>query len=126
MDEKFVQSLLMWAMMIIPIYELATLVDVAILNLIEFWTNDNPLAMSDTDIEQKYITHEEKTYEVITTKNRFDISEVNNPENSFSLVFNDSESSWYLHSNEHVIKITEEKENGLQLFGFDGTLLATY
>lgn len=41
---KFLSTLLMWVMMIIPVYEVVGLIDLWILNLIEFWTGSNPLA----------------------------------------------------------------------------------
>ena len=126
LNDKFVQSIVMWAMLIIPVYGVATFIDVVILNLIEFWSGSNPLAMGDTDIEYQYITHEDKTYEVVTTKNRYDIHEVDNPENSFSLVFENSDSSWYLHSQGQIIRVTEETDRGLKLYDLEGAILATF
>ena len=38
-----VQSIVMWAFAILPVYGLATFADAAIFNLIEFWTGSNPL-----------------------------------------------------------------------------------
>ena len=124
--EKFVQSLVMWAMFFIPVYEFAGLIDVVLLNLIEFWTGSNPIAMSDTDFEQRIYAHEGKSYEVTTTRNRYDISEIDNPENSFSFVFEVAESAWYLHSQGQSFKITEDSENGLKLFDFEGIVLASF
>jgi len=42
-----VNNLLFWALLIIPVYELAGLGDAIILNLIEFWTGSNPMASAD-------------------------------------------------------------------------------
>ncbi len=42
---KFVQTILFWAMNIVPIYSIAGTIDIVILNLIEFWTGSNPVAM---------------------------------------------------------------------------------
>ncbi len=41
---KYLVSILFWVLSIIPVYEIAGVVDVFILNLIEFWTGGNPLA----------------------------------------------------------------------------------
>ncbi len=46
MDSKFVQTIVMWAFSIVPVYSIAATVDVFVLNLIEFWTGSNPLAMA--------------------------------------------------------------------------------
>jgi len=47
--DKFVQSILFWAMTIVPIYSIAATVDIFILNLLEFWTGSNPLTMAPGD-----------------------------------------------------------------------------
>jgi hypothetical protein len=43
-DVKFVHTLVMYAFVMVPVYSIATSVDVLILNPIEFWTDHNPLA----------------------------------------------------------------------------------
>ena len=43
-DVKFVHTLVMYAFVMFPVYSLATAADVLILNVIEFWTDRNPLA----------------------------------------------------------------------------------
>ena len=45
---SFVQSLVMWALALLWVYSIAILVDVVILNLIEFWTGDNPMLAQAT------------------------------------------------------------------------------
>ena len=37
---KLVQSVVMWVLVIIPVYGVAIVADVVVLNLIEFWTGD--------------------------------------------------------------------------------------
>jgi hypothetical protein len=44
----FIQSVVMWVLSFFFIYSVAVLVDVAILNLIEFWTGDNPMLAQAT------------------------------------------------------------------------------
>ncbi|MBK7496350.1 MAG: DUF3332 family protein [Candidatus Omnitrophica bacterium] len=44
----FVQSLVMWVLSCFFIYSIAVVVDAAILNLIEFWTGDNPALAKST------------------------------------------------------------------------------
>lgn len=39
-DNGFIQSIVMWVFIIIPVYGIAQLGDVVIFNLIEFWTGD--------------------------------------------------------------------------------------
>jgi len=37
-DDKFVRSVVFWAFVIVPVYELAALADAVVLNVIEFWS----------------------------------------------------------------------------------------
>lgn len=43
-SNKVVVTLAMWGMLIIPVYELVSLGDLIIFNVIEFWTGENPIA----------------------------------------------------------------------------------
>lgn len=47
-DNKFVHSLVMWVFVIVPVYGLAAFADVVVLNVIEFWTGENPMKASAT------------------------------------------------------------------------------
>jgi hypothetical protein len=44
LGNKFLNTVVMWAFLIIPVYQLASLGDLIIFNLIEFWTGSNPVA----------------------------------------------------------------------------------
>ena len=46
-DNRFVHTIVFWAFVIIPVYELLALGDAIIFNVIEFWTGSNPLASGD-------------------------------------------------------------------------------
>ena len=48
-DNKWVQSVVMWVLVIIPVYGIATLGDAIVCNLIEFWTG-NPVELSDSQL----------------------------------------------------------------------------
>lgn len=45
-DNKFVHTLVFWAFVIVPVYEVAGLADAIVFNLVEFWSGSNPLAGS--------------------------------------------------------------------------------
>jgi len=124
-ENAFVRSILMWVMMIVPVYGLATWIDVVILNVIEFWTGDNPIAMIEGESQTQFIAFEGIEYEVIATKNRFDITEVANPDNTFALVFDVEDNSWNLHKDGQELKITQQEGKELKLFDFDGQAFAT-
>lgn len=48
-SNKFVQTIVMWGLIIIPAYELFALGDFLIFNTIEFWTGSNVLSMGDIE-----------------------------------------------------------------------------
>lgn len=45
--DKFLSTVLMWVLMIVPVYAVASFVDLFIFNLIEFWTGANPMVSID-------------------------------------------------------------------------------
>lgn len=50
-DGKFVNELVFFAFWIVPVYEVAALADVVVLNSIEFWSGENPVACGTKVIE---------------------------------------------------------------------------
>jgi len=72
---KFANTVVMWVFLIIPVYEIAGVVDFVILNLIEFWSGSNPVAMEEGQIESQTVEQDGKLYTLTATKNRFDILE---------------------------------------------------
>ena len=52
--DKWVNELVFIALCVIPVYEIAIAVDALVLNSIEFWTDENPIAATETkQIETK-------------------------------------------------------------------------
>lgn len=47
-EDKFVQELVFLAFAVIPVYSIAGLLDVVIVNSVEFWTGENPVSMAKT------------------------------------------------------------------------------
>ena len=48
---KFVNELVFFAFWVLPVYEVSALADILVLNSIEFWSGDNPVAQDDMMIE---------------------------------------------------------------------------
>lgn len=70
-SNKFVRTLVFYALNIIPVYGVASLVDVVVLNLIEFWSGSNPLAMNEGDHEMQLVTMKGDQYKIEATKDTF-------------------------------------------------------
>ncbi|HMV27068.1 MAG TPA: DUF3332 domain-containing protein [bacterium] len=103
---KFVNNLVFWALLIIPVYSIAGFVD-AILNTVEFWTGSNPMAMKEGEKEVKQFAHEGNTFEVTATKNRLQIVQLTGEQAGAStvLVFRPESKSWYAETAEGAYKI---------------------
>lgn len=50
---KFVNEVVFFAFWILPVYEISTLADVLVLNSIEFWSGNNPVAKGSKVVEGK-------------------------------------------------------------------------
>lgn len=70
-SSKFVKSLLFWGLCIIPVYEIAVMIDVVILNLIEFWSGSNPVSMQEGEYEMQLATVDGVDYRIEATKDTF-------------------------------------------------------
>jgi hypothetical protein len=93
---RFVRTLLYYGMSIIPVYSVSFLIDACILNLIEFWTGSNPLAMAPGETETQYAQLNGKRYRITASQNRFDIAEIGEGGEieAGALVFNPENTSW--------------------------------
>lgn len=87
---KFVNELVFFAFWILPVYEVSALADVLVLNSIEFWSGENPVAAGTHTIQGndgKYLVSVDK--KGYTLKSETDGSEVR-------LNFNNDDRSWAL------------------------------
>ena len=98
--DKYVQSAVGWGLLVIPVYVSALFVDSAALNLIEFWTGENPLTMNVGDIDSQIITTDNGNYELIATKNRFDLVAVDgeNVGDYISFLYSPENEEWTLEN----------------------------
>ncbi len=68
-SNKFVRSLIMFGLIVIPVYELCLLGDWIIFNPIEFYTNANPMAMNeDGSVETRIANHVYRVRRTIDNK----------------------------------------------------------
>ncbi|NJM94322.1 MAG: DUF3332 family protein [Cytophagales bacterium] len=97
MDSKWVQELVFIAMNIIPVYSVAGFVDVVILNLIEFWSGSNPLALQEGETETQLLTHEGTTYLMTASRDRMKVESLQgvNAGEFLELAYNESTQEWY-------------------------------
>lgn len=70
LGNKFVSEAVFIAFCIIPVYEVATFVDAVVLNLVEFWTGSNPLALEEGQQIEKIVKKDGETYKFTATTNQ--------------------------------------------------------
>lgn len=125
LGNKWVNTIVMWVMIIIPVYPIATFVDFVILNTLEFWTGSNPLAMKEGESETQMVQHNGKEYQITATKNQFEIREMvaGKAGSPVLLQYQPQDSAWYVKANGRSMKISEGadlSQEQVRLFHPDG------
>lgn len=117
MTGKVIKSLVMWAMWIIPVYGVGVWVDFVILNLIEFWTGSNPLAMQEGQVETQLVERNGIQYQITATRNQFEVVQLSGENKGMkqSLNYNTNEMAWYNTSNGLNNKIIQYNMDDEQL-----------
>ena len=126
LGDKYINSIVMWVLVIVPVYGLAGFADFAIFNLIEFWTGKNPVTMAPGEQEIKVVEMNGKKYEITASANRFDIREIGTTgfEKEVSLVYNTDDQTWYAETEQGVTRLAQldpDNSNILQLIEPDGS-----
>lgn len=106
---KFVNELVFIAFWIIPVYEISSLADVLVINSIEFWSGNNPVADAG---KVKTVDTENGVYTVETKANGYHI-EKEGGENPVDLVFDATDKSWSVEANGQetkLLKFTDSDE----------------
>ena len=126
--DKWVNTIVMWVLMIVPAYEAVGFVDVFILNVIEFWTGENPLAMESGEKEVQVVEMDGRTYEITATANRFDIVQKDGDEagRTVSLIYEAETGAWYTESEadgrHKIAEVDGEHPDVLTLIQPDGEI----
>ena len=116
LGDKFVNELVFVALHIVPVYPIAMFVDGVVLNSVEFWTGDNPVAeVGETKVVKNSNGDE---IEIVATENGYSLS---NGETAMNLVFDKEQQLWSAEYNNQVNKLVKlNGDNTDQLFVGDG------
>jgi hypothetical protein len=106
-DNKFVNELIYLAMWIVPVYEISFFVDNVLLNTIEFWTGDNPVANAS---EVKTVKGEKGQYLVKTNVDGYTIT--NEAGQEMTLKFDAEAQSWSLANGAEAIELFTINNDG--------------
>lgn len=112
-DNKFINNALFWILNIVPVYGAAAFVDAVILNLIEFWTGSNPMAMTEGQrIEKRMDDGQGHTFLAIASPNRMEIRFDNLPQNNFAIQFQPQQKAWILETESKSICLAKQLSSG--------------
>ena len=107
LGNKFVNELVFIALNIVPVYGIAYLADVLVLNTIEFWSGSNPMASN----EVKEIKGEKGNYLVQTNENGYTI--INKDDNqSMDLVYNAENNTWNAVYGDESVELIKMNNDG--------------
>ena len=104
---KFVNELVFIALHIVPVYEIAYLADLVVVNTIEFWSGKSPMASN----EVKEIKGENGNYLVQTNEDGYTIT--NKDDNmSMNLVYNDTNKTWSAVTENESVELIQMNDDG--------------
>lgn len=109
-NKKGINELVFIAFCIIPAYEVCALADAIVLNSIEFWGGNNPVAMDEGQIDESNVKYKGKNYRVIKTKNNVAVEAINGTE-SASFRYFPEEQEWYLMDGDAKVEAVKVKGN---------------
>jgi len=128
---KWANSAVLFAFLIIPVYEVTVALDALLFNAIEFWGGNNPISMEEGEKEIEIVKSGNKEYKITATKNKFLIEQVKGPQagEMAEIIFAPEEQSCYLNYKGEYTRLVEyiPVENGLDqvnLYMPDGSMLA--
>lgn len=97
--DKFVNELVFFAFWVIPVYEVTAIADILVLNSIEFWSGENPVAQG-----KKVIDGQDGRYLVECDGKGYTITSEND-KSVVRLDFNQDEKSWSVTADDQTYKL---------------------
>lgn len=110
---KFVNEIVFLAFHIVPVYEVAYLADILVLNSIEFWSGSNPVAEVGTI---KTIHGESGDYIVQTNENGYTIIKEGEENRPLDLVYNPENRTWNAIAEGQSYELITMNEDGTITF----------
>lgn len=127
-NDKIVNNLIFWVMNIIPVYSVVVFVDAVILNLIEFWTGENPIAMQEGEVQEQLITYNGVDYKVTAKKNQFQFEKIEGDKlvDLGAIAFENENMVWNYEINGEVNPLVQiNDDNSVTYYTENGTATVT-
>jgi hypothetical protein len=128
LGNKFVNSIVFWVFNIIPVYDVCAFIDVVVLNTIEFWMGNNPMAFNSTTDTHKMVESKGKLYDVTIGNQKITITEVKGAEagKTATIAYREASADWVLVADGQqtvVATCTQKPLNMVNLFYPDGKVV---
>lgn len=120
--DKWMDTVVMWVLMWVPVYSACGFIDVVVLNTIEFWTGSNPVTMQEGQQKTQFAANNGKTYKIVSQKNNLSITETSGPDKgkSITLTYSPQDGIWIMNDGNASSVIASIGNKNLRLFYPDG------
>ncbi len=108
---KFVNEIVFFAFLVVPVYSATMFIDGVILNAIEFWTGSNPMAMNEGEVKKERFVTENGVVDVTITRNQIAFTNVDANE-TMVLNYAADETAWYMSMNGKSSKFVQFDMSG--------------
>lgn len=122
---KYVDNILFWALA--PVYSVTLGVDYIALNLIEFWTGSNPIAMKPGEKENQLVKGKDgNKYEIVVTKNQYEITPLSGAQKgkTVRVFFTPENQTWSMHKENTTTTLAKilPEGNKAEVYKADGSV----
>ena len=124
LNNKYLVQVAFWVLSWLPVYGAAGAIDVLLLNLIEFWTGSNPMAMNNGEQIIKYASNGDDSYKITMSKELIKIEPMSGTDKAIELSFDANTNAWYLQSGNVNTKIATVDGNTMNLLYPGGNSLS--
>ncbi|MCD4828591.1 MAG: DUF3332 domain-containing protein [Candidatus Cloacimonetes bacterium] len=121
--DKWVNTVVMWALAILPVYSFCGMADLLVLNAVEFWTGENPVSLADLEGEPCTISYNGHQYRVSADGNQIDIRQLDGDQAGV-LTYDETTGAWSLQTNDREVKVAQIDQAGLSLYTPEGRSIA--
>lgn len=127
LDGGALSEVVFLAFVIVPVYGVTLFIDAVILNTIEYWGGSNPMAMQAGEVEVQTVEQDGNIYQITATQNKFHVEQMTGKKAGefFNLVYEPTETTWYLEANGQRAKVAASKSNSnlISLFKPNGEVI---
>lgn len=115
LGDKWVNSVVMVGLNVIPVYGFAMVADGLVLNAVEFWTGKNPVAMGPSERQTQVATIQGRDFIITGTQNRLDLVPAKGDVKPITLKFDPEQKAWYAEFQGERRKVAVQDDNRLTL-----------